>query len=142
MRETKDVALFHDRMGLHYEINPSVLTEAQVNRRVRLIEEEFDEFIEAWEDGDYIAQIDALMDLLYVTHGTLVEMGILDTQSFWNEVQRSNMTKVGGHQNEYGKFIKPATYSPADFRQVFINLYGERTLALVENDTDTGDKTI
>jgi hypothetical protein len=119
-----DVLAFHVKMGLEYAAHPKQLREEAVNRRIRLIEEEFDEFIESWERDDYIGQIDALMDLLYVTYGTLVEMGILNAQPFWDEVQRSNMTKIGGYENEYGKWVKPDTYSAANLTGVFDTVYG------------------
>ena len=31
----------------------------------------------------------------------------------FREVHRSNMSKVGGYKREDGKWVKPATYSPA-----------------------------
>jgi hypothetical protein len=52
-------------------------------------------------------------------------MGIIDSQPFWDEVQRSNMTKIGGELNEYGKWIKPDSYSSADLAGVFATVYGD-----------------
>jgi len=118
------VRKFHDIMGLPYSDEPIELTEKQLNRRVRLIEEEFDEFIEAWEDDNYVGQIDAICDLLYVVFGTAVEMGV-DIEPFFNEVHRANLTKVNGHRNDYGKWIKPDDYSPPDIVKIFVERYGK-----------------
>jgi predicted HAD superfamily Cof-like phosphohydrolase len=85
--------------------------------RCNLIEEEYAEFVEAHKNGDLTGAIDGLMDLLYVTIGTCVSMGV-DIEPFFNEVHRSNMSKVWPdgklHKREDGKTIKPDTYSPAD----------------------------
>jgi len=123
MTRELDVQKFHQVMGLPYVTWPNPLSETAVNRRIRLIEEEFDEFVEAWERDDFIQQIKELIDLLYVTYGTLVEMGIDNVQPFWEEVQLSNMSKTGGHVNEYGKWIKPENYITARLDLVFRRLY-------------------
>lgn len=75
--------------------------------RVELLREEFiDELLPALgaaisDDGeitltgaeqDYIEVADACIDIIYVTLGLLVEMGI-DAQVLFDEVQRSNMSK-------------------------------------------------
>ena len=53
-----------------------------------------------------------IADLLYVVYGTAVSFGI-DMEPVFREVHRSNMSKVGGYKREDGKWVKPATYSPA-----------------------------
>ncbi len=53
-----------------------------------------------------------MADLLYVVYGTAVSYGI-DMDPVFREVHRSNMSKVGGYKREDGKWVKPATYSPA-----------------------------
>lgn len=57
--------------------------------------------------------IDGLCDLLYVTFGTAVEMGVpLDT--FFEAVHRANMAKLGGPTREDGKSLKPEGWKPPD----------------------------
>lgn len=36
----------------------------------------------------------------------------------FGKILRSNMSKVGGYKREDGKWVKPATYSPADVQTV------------------------
>lgn len=62
---------------------------------------------------------DGIADILYVAHGAAVAYG-LDIQPVWDEVQRSNMSKVlNGHKCEKtGKWIKGPNYSPANLAPV------------------------
>ncbi len=53
-----------------------------------------------------------MADLLYVVYGAAVSYGI-DMDPVFREVHRSNMSKVGGYKRADGKWVKPATYSPA-----------------------------
>lgn len=69
-------------------------------------------------DTDPIAAIDGIADLLYVTFGTGEEWGI-DIEPFFNEVHRSNMTKVGGPVRADGKRLKPDTYEPPKLEPIF-----------------------
>lgn len=122
IKQQKDVTEFHKTFDIPTAEIPKMLDDAAKNRRVNLIIEETDEFIDALDKEDIIETIDALVDLLYVTYGAAVELGV-DLEPFWNEVQRSNMTKIGGYKNEYGKWIKPDNYSPADIKGVFKDVY-------------------
>lgn len=78
--------------------------------RRRLIAEEAKEFEEATTVPD---QIDALCDLLYVTYGAAVEMGI-DLESFFELVHEANLRKVPGPVREDGKKLKPEGWKPPD----------------------------
>jgi len=55
---------------------------------------------------------DGLIDLLYVTIGSLLAMGI-DMWPLWAEVQRANMAKLGGPVVD-GKLMKPEGWQPPD----------------------------
>jgi predicted HAD superfamily Cof-like phosphohydrolase len=114
---------FHDAMGATIGEGPAIRDRAL---RVKLILEEAFEFMEACglhNDGlgaacdcrisepNLVAAVDALCDLLYVTFGAAVAFGV-DLSPFFDEVHRSNMTKVGGPVREDGKVLKPDTYEP------------------------------
>ena len=108
---------FHKEFDIHIAETPSVPDEKTKALRVRLIQEEFDELKEAFKK-DHVAHIaKELADLLYVVYGTAVSYGI-DMEPVFQEVQRSNMSKVGGYKREDGKWIKPAAYSPADIEPI------------------------
>lgn len=108
---------FHKEFDIHIAYTPTVPDEKTKDLRVRLIKEEFDELQEAFEEKDLPNIAKELADLLYVVYGTAVSYGI-DMEPVFQEVQRSNMSKVGGYKREDGKWVKPATYSPADIRPI------------------------
>src|SRR5215204_1216500 len=72
--------------------------------RISLIEEEAREFADAVRANDVPEMVDALCDLLYVTYGAAVALGV-DLDPFFREVHRSNMTKVGGTRRADGKWL-------------------------------------
>ncbi len=79
--------------------------------RIRLLEEEVAEFAEASRDGDLVGAIKELCDICYVAFGAAVTMGI-DIEPFFELVQESNMSKVGGKLREDGKMLKGPNYRP------------------------------
>jgi predicted HAD superfamily Cof-like phosphohydrolase len=93
--------------------------------RVSLIEEEATEFATAVERGDVVEMVDALCDLLYVTYGAAVDLGV-DLEPFFDEVHRSNMAKVGGRRRADGKWLKPAGWTPPDVAGLLERLHGYR----------------
>jgi predicted HAD superfamily Cof-like phosphohydrolase len=103
---------FHRQFEILVNRIPTIPEEVTRRLRVRLIEEEFSELKEAMAKQDLVALAKELADLLYVVYGTAVSYGI-DMEPVFREVHRSNMSKVGGYKREDGKWVKPATYSPA-----------------------------
>lgn len=90
--------------------------ESQYNMYVDLIHEEFEELKEAIEANDRVEQLDALLDLIVVTVGAINSLGA-DGEGGWNEVIRSNMSKVDAATGKVikradGKVLKPDTFSP------------------------------
>jgi len=110
--EQRMVAEFHRAFDIFIGAGPTVPDAATQRLRLRLIQEELDELKEAFQQADEAAVAKELADLLYVVYGTAVSCGI-DMEPVFREVHRSNMSKVGGHKREDGKWVKPPTYSPA-----------------------------
>ncbi len=103
---------FHRTFDIVVSPVPTVADGRTRELRVRLIQEEFDELKEALVSDDLSSIAKEMADLLYVVYGTAVSYGI-DMDPVFREVHRSNMSKVGGYKREDGKWVKPATYSPA-----------------------------
>ena len=132
------VEAFHSRFDIQVRAVPTDLNDETKQLRVRLIQEEFDELKEAMATGNLAAVAKELADLLYVTYGTAVSYGI-DMEPVFQEVHRSNLSKVGGYKREDGKWVKPPTYSHADINPI---LEAQRehllALALSTHNTMTG----
>jgi len=123
--EQQMVAEFHQTFDIAKEVSPAIPDEATRVLRVRLIQEEFDELQEALRQRDTVSVAKELADLLYVVYGTAVSCGI-DMEPVFREVHRSNMSKVGGHKRADGKWVKPATYSPARVEPILVAQSGRR----------------
>lgn len=113
----KMVLEFHEQFDIHVSPTPSIPDEPTQVLRKRLIQEEFEELQEAMQEKDLSSIAKELADLLYVVYGTAVSLGI-DMEPVFQEVHRSNMSKVGGYKREDGKWVKPATYSPAALERI------------------------
>jgi predicted HAD superfamily Cof-like phosphohydrolase len=90
--------------------------EDQFNLYTRLIQEEVDELWDANAQANQVECLDALIDILVVTIGAIHSMGA-DAEGAWNEVMRSNLSKIDKEtgmvrKREDGKVLKPNGYSP------------------------------
>ena len=92
-----------------------------VQLRIDLIEEELNELKEAIKNNDLVEVADALTDILYVTYGAGHSFGV-DLDKCFDEVQRSNMSKLGEDgnpiYNESGKVMKGPNYSAPDLKKI------------------------
>jgi predicted HAD superfamily Cof-like phosphohydrolase len=111
-REQAMVEAFHRTFDIVVNPVPTVPDGPTRGLRIQLIQEEFNELKEALAREDLASIAKEMADLLYVVYGTAVSYGI-GMDPVFREVHRSNMSKVGGHKREDGKWVKPATYSPA-----------------------------
>jgi len=93
----------------------NTFNEEQYSLYLRLIREEFNELQVAHADNDRVEQLDALLDLIVVVVGAIHSAGF-DGEGGWNEVIRSNMSKIDPEtgkvlKREDGKVLKPASFS-------------------------------
>ncbi len=100
---------------------PELSTSEVNDLRIKLINEEFLELLEAIYTNDIVEVADALTDLLYVIYGAGHTFGI-NLDSCFEEVHLSNMTKVGPGgkviKNASGKVIKPETYIMPNLKKI------------------------
>lgn len=113
----KGVQEFHKKYGCMVNYKPTVPDAEVLLLRARLIVEEAGEFMAAANNEDMVGMCDALADLLYVTYGTAVVMGV-DMEPISDEVQRSNMTKDGGGQDSGGKIMKGPDFEEPDIVKI------------------------
>lgn len=93
----------------------------QFNMYINLHMEETQELAEAVKTKDQVEIFDALLDCLVVDIGAGLSLG-LPMELGWQEVIRSNMTKVDPitgkvRRREDGKILKGDRYSPPDLRR-------------------------
>jgi len=113
MSNFSKVGTFMKTFGQEVKTKPSFSTEKINKLRIDLIKEELEELTEAMNNKDLLEVADALTDILYVTYGAGHAFGI-DLDKCFDEVQRSNMSKLGENgkpiYNEQGKVMKGPKY--------------------------------
>ena len=117
MSNFESVKNFMQTFGQEVKSKAEFPKEKIVQLRYELIKEELDELNQAIEDKDLQEIADALTDILYVTYGAGHAFGI-NLDKCFNEVQQSNMSKIGSDgkpiYNEKGKVMKgPNYFKPA-----------------------------
>ena len=109
-----------ETFGQDVKNQPSFSTDKINKLRYDLIKEELDELKKAFHDKDLLEVADALTDILYVTYGAGHAFGI-DLDKCFEEVQRSNMSKLGEDgkpiYNEKGKVMKGPKYFQPDLNK-------------------------
>lgn len=138
-KENNNVRAFHDKFGIVNPTTPHFLNEKVLGFRIKFMYEELKEFIQASgynievalghhpgnefqmmkPEQDMHGMADALVDLVYVAHGTALMMGI-PWEKIWDEVQKKNMLKeraTSADQSKRGSkldVIKPKGWTPPD----------------------------
>ena len=120
MTNFNSVKKFMEVFGQEVKIKAEFPSEKIIKLRYSLIKEELDEFEEALKNKDLKEVADALTDILYVTYGAGHSFGI-DLDKCFEEVQRSNMSKLGENgkpiYNEKGKVMKGPKYFQPDLNK-------------------------
>ena len=113
MTNFSDVKKFMETFGQEVKKKAEFPSDKIVKLRYDLIKEELDEFEQAIKEKNLKEVADSLTDILYVTYGAGHAFGI-DLDKCFDEVQRSNMSKLGENgepiYNENGKVMKGPKY--------------------------------
>ena len=115
---------FHTAFGITNNYTPTVeLTEAEMELRFRLMQEENEEYLEAAKNGDIVEIADALGDQLYILCGTILKHGLQHKiAEVFQEIQRSNMSKLDADgkpiYREDGKVMKSELYFRPDIHTI------------------------
>ena len=123
MSNFSKVGIFMKTFGQEVKNKPSFSTDKINKLRIDLIKEELTDLTDAMNNKDLLEVADALTDILYVTYGAGHAFGI-DLDKCFNEVQNSNMSKLGKDgkpiYNEIGKVMKGPNYFKPDLLK-FVN---------------------
>lgn len=107
---------FHTAFKIGYRETPKADLGIEKNMlRYKLMREENEEYLEAANNNDLVEVADALGDMLYILCGTIIEHGLQHKiEAVFNEIQRSNMSKLGEDgqpiYREDGKVLKGPNY--------------------------------
>jgi len=121
MSNFNKVKIFMNTYGQDVKEKASFPEKQIVQLRIDLIEEELNELKEAINNNDIVEVADALTDILYVTYGAGHSFGI-DLNKCFDEVQKSNMSKLGEDgkpiYNDSGKVMKGPNYFAPDLKKI------------------------
>ena len=123
-KQINAVKEFHTAFKIgHSDIPVANLGDAKNILRFNLMKEENEEYLEAVQNNDLVEIADALGDMLYILCGTIIEHGLQDKiEAVFDEIQRSNMSKLGADGNpiyrEDGKVMKGPSYFKPNFSTV------------------------
>ncbi|MCX7550525.1 nucleoside triphosphate pyrophosphohydrolase family protein [Xanthomarina sp. F2636L] len=110
------VKAFHTAFKIGHRETPKADLGIEKNMlRYKLMREENEEYLEAANNNDLVEVADALGDMLYILCGTIIEHGMQHKiDEVFEEIQRSNMSKLGGNgepiYREDGKVLKGPNY--------------------------------
>ncbi len=120
----KAVQDFHTAFKIGFAQQPLASLAGDKNKlRFKLMAEENEEYLEAAENNDLVEVADALGDMLYILCGTIIEHGLQDKiEEVFNEIQRSNMSKLGADgqpiYREDGKVLKGPNYFKPNLKHI------------------------
>lgn len=118
------VQRFHESFGLGISQKMKAdLGPSKNQLRYNLMDEENKEYLEAASNNDLVEVADALGDMLYILCGTILEHGMqYKIEEVFNEIQRSNMSKLGEDgkpiYREDGKVLKGPNYFKPDIATI------------------------
>ena len=120
------VTKFHESYCLGIEHTPKANLPKNISElRFNLMKEENEEYLQAAQDEDLIEIGDALGDMLYILCGTIIAHGFQDKiESIFDEIQRSNMSKLGADGKPIfrkdGKVMKGPNYFKPDLKKILV----------------------
>jgi predicted HAD superfamily Cof-like phosphohydrolase len=123
-KQIKAVKEFHTAFRIGHSESPVAdLGETKKYLRYNLMKEENEEYLEAVLNNDLVEIADALGDMMYILCGTIIEHGLQHKiEEVFDEIQRSNMSKLGEDGNpiysEDGKVMKGPNYFRPDFSKI------------------------
>ncbi|MFM9826294.1 hypothetical protein [Flavobacterium sp.] len=123
-KQINAVKEFHTAFAIGHSESPLAnLGDNKNMLRYNLMKEENEEYLEAVQNNDLVEIADALGDMMYILCGTIIEHGLQhQIEEVFDEIQRSNMSKLGEDGNpiyrEDGKVMKGPNYFKPDFTKI------------------------
>lgn len=122
----EQVKQFHTVYKRPIGLFPALPDKGERALRMRLLAEEFEEYMLGEETNDLVEIADALGDMAYIIAGTAIVYGIPLAQVM-DEIQRANMSKLGADgqplMREDGKILKGPNYTPPNIQAIIDEAY-------------------
>ncbi len=114
---------FHKAFGLGVSEEMKADLGTRINElRFNLMDEENKEYLEAAANNDMVEVADALGDMLYILCGTISHGMQHKIEAVFEEIQRSNMSKLGADgkpiYREDGKVLKGPNYFKPNIKTI------------------------
>jgi predicted HAD superfamily Cof-like phosphohydrolase len=130
------VADFHNTFKHPILSQPAIPSEDRCKLRVALIAEELKELEVAIQEKDIVEVADALCDIQYVLSGAILEFGLGEKfNALFEEVQRSNMSKVCANEEEAKATV--AFYKAKDGTECYYKEEAGKWLVYRKSDNKT-----
>jgi len=130
------VADFHRTFKHPILQQPAVPNEDRCKLRVALIAEELKELETAIQQKNIVEIADALSDIQYVLSGAILEFGLGEKfKDLFEEVQRSNMSKACGSEEEAKSTVE--FYQKKDGTECYYKKEGGKWLVYRKSDNKT-----
>lgn len=112
---------FNEAFEIPYAQSPTLGEKELGELRIRLLEEEVQEYADAVRSGDLLEILDALGDIAYILAGSVLNHGLQHViDDAFSEIHGSNMAKlVDGKvlKRDDGKVVKPDDWKPPNLKQ-------------------------
>lgn len=130
------VAEFHRTFKHPILDTPQIPSDERCRLRVALLAEELKELEVAILEKDLVGVADALCDIQYVLSGAILEFGLGEKfNALFNEVQRSNMSKVCHSEQEAIETVEH--YQRKDGTECYYKQEGDKWLVYRKGDHKT-----
>ena len=117
-----------DHIGLFNNIKLQYVGDPDLELKLRLITEEYEELVEAFNNNDTVEVVDALADLIYVINGFAIYLGI-DLDFIVSVVHKTNMDKLDKNgepiYREDGKIMKPDGWEAPKIKELLEDSIGK-----------------
>jgi predicted HAD superfamily Cof-like phosphohydrolase len=149
-RHFEQIAVFRKTFNQPIRVIPSLynIPEDEFYLHLSMLTEEIEEMSQAFDSKNLLEFTDGIIDTQYVLFQIFMLTGMYPLFSdLFNEVHRSNMSKVGADGNPIfrndGKVLKGANFTPPNFCTILTNYIADNKKVLSEylslSDTDHGN---
>tara|TARA_Y100001938_G_C8051618_1_gene412097 strand:- start:618 stop:995 length:378 start_codon:yes stop_codon:yes gene_type:complete len=119
--KTKKLIKFNKAFDIPIRKKPTLLDSKDYNLKYNLLKEELNEYYQGCVNGDIVEVSDAIVDMLYVLYGIVVQHGLSNIiDDMFDEVHKSNMSKLENGKvlrRTDGKILKGSEFFKPNLKQ-------------------------